>query len=338
MDGSCHDDAVKAIRYERYGTPDVLAVREVDKPAPGAGEVLVRVRAAAVNPLDCHLVGGVPHIVRTQSGFSRPKVTGLGVDLAGEVESVGSAVSAFRAGDAVFASCDLRGAGAFAEYAIVRHDGSVLLKPSRLSFAQAAAAPIAGLSAIQALRDKGRVRNGQRVLINGAGGGIGTFAVQIAKAYGAEVTAVCSGRNTAMVREIGADHVIDYTTTDFAETNLRYDVLVDLAGSRSLAEYRSVLTPRGVLVAVGGPIRGNWAGPLLGPLKMMVLSRFTGQTLAPILTRNRRADLVELAGLMEAGKVTPVIGRTYTLEEVPEAIGYIGAGHASGKVIIDVYA
>ena len=341
VDAGCDDGAVRAIRYERYGTPDVLGVREVDVPVPVEDEVLVRVRAAAVNPLDCHLVGGVPEVVRTQSGFSAPRNAGLGVDLAGEVTAIGPAVIAFRPGDAVFGSCDL-GSGvrsrAFAEYAIVRQDGSLLLKPERLTFAQAAAAPIAGLSALQALRHKGNLQPGQRVLINGAGGGIGTFAVQIAKAYGGEVTAVCSGGNVAMVRELGADHVIDYTSADFLATDLRYDLLIDLAGSRTVAEYRRVLTPRGVLVAVGGPIRGTWVGPLLGPLRLIVSSMFTSQTLAPFLTRNRRADLIALAGLMESGQVTPVIGRTYTLDEVPEAIGYVGAGHASGKVIIDVGA
>jgi NADPH:quinone reductase-like Zn-dependent oxidoreductase len=253
---------VKAIRFQRYGPPEVLELRDVARPAVGDDEVLVRVRAASVNPLDWHFMGGRPYLVRMLAGLSRPKASArlLGADMAGSVEEVGRNVTEFRPGDEVFGGLD--GRGTLAEYVAIRRDGAVLAKPPGLTFEQAASVPVAGCTALQALRDKGRIRPGQRVLVNGASGGVGTFAVQIAKAFGAEVTGVCSTANVDLVGSIGADRVVDYTREDFTQTRRAYDLLIDIAGSRSLAETRRVLAPRGVLVAVGGPDKGRWIGPL----------------------------------------------------------------------------
>ena len=253
---------MKAIRFQRYGPPEVLELRDVARPAVGDDEVLVRVRAASVNPLDWHFMGGRPYLVRMLAGLSRPKASArlLGADMAGSVEEVGRNVTEFRPGDEVFGGLD--GRGTLAEYVAIRRDGAVLAKPPGLTFEQAASVPVAGCTALQALRDKGRIRPGQRVLVNGASGGVGTFAVQIAKAFGAEVTGVCSTANVDLVGSIGADRVVDYTREDFTQTRRAYDLLIDIAGSRSLAETRRVLAPRGVLVAVGGPDKGRWIGPL----------------------------------------------------------------------------
>ena len=321
---------MKAIRYHRYGPPDVLELRDVDMPAIGNGDILVRVRAAAVNPLDWHFMRGTPYLVRAIGGLSRPKNTGLGVDLAGNVEAVGRNVTRFRPGDDVFGERH----GAFAEHVVMSQDAAVVTKPANLTFEEAASVPVAAITALQALRDKGNLAPGQAVLVNGAAGGVGTFAVQIAKAFGAEVTSVCSTRNVDMVRSIGADHVVDYTHEDFLRTGRRYDLVVDIAGGRTLSEMRRVLAPKGVLVGVGGPVTGNWIGPLLGPIRMLLLSPFVSQTMRPMLARVTRDDLAFLCELLEAGKVTPVIDRTYKLDEVPEAIRYLEAGHARGKVVI----
>lgn len=321
---------MKAIRYHRYGPPDVLELRDVDMPAIGDGDILVRVRAAAVNPLDWHFMRGTPYLVRAIGGLSRPKNTGLGVDLAGNVEAVGRNVTRFRPGDDVFGERH----GAFAEYVVMSQDAAVVTKPANLTFEEAASVPVAAITALQALRDKGKLAPGQAALVNGAAGGVGTFAVQIAKAFGAEVTGVCSTRNVDMVRSIGADHVVDYTHEDFLRTGRRYDLVVDIAGGRTLSEMRRVLAPKGVLVGVGGPVTGNWIGPLLGPIRMLLLSPFVSQTMRPMLARVTRDDLAFLCELLEAGKVTPVIDRTYKLDEVPEAIRYLEAGHARGKVVI----
>jgi len=323
---------MKAIRYYRYGPPDVLALEDVDTPVATDDEVLVRVRAASVNPADFHYMRGTPYLVRAVAGLSRPKVNGLGLDLAGYVEAVGKNVTTFQPGDEVFG----QRLGAFAEYVRIRHDGGVLTKPANLTFEQAASVPVAGFSALQALRDKGRTQAGHKVLVNGAAGGVGTFAVQIAKAFGAEVTGVCSTRNVELVRSIGADHVVDYTREDFTRTGQRYDVLVDMAGSRTLSEYRRVLAPKGGLVAVGGPVTGLWIAPLIGPVTMVVLSRFVSQTMTPFLAKANRDDLAVLCELLQSGKVTPVIDRMYPLSEVPEAIRYLEEGHARGKVVITV--
>ena len=327
---------MKAIRYDRYGPPEVLKLREVDLPAIGAEEVLVRVRAASVNPLDWHFMGGTPYLVRAQAGLSRPRARAsrLGADMAGSVEAVGRDVAGLRPGDEVFGGLDDR--GTLAEYISIRQDGAVLAKPTGLTFEQAASVPVAGCTALQALRDKGRVRPGHKVLINGASGGVGTFAVQLAKAFGAEVTGVCSTRNVELVASLGADQVIDYTREDFTRAGRRYDLLVDTAGNRTLAEIRRALAPKGVLVGVGGPDKGRWIGPLGRSVKMALLSPAVSQRMVFFLARLNKADLGVLGELLAAGKLTPVIDRTYQLGEVARAIGYLKQGHARGKVVITV--
>ena len=330
---------MKAIRYHRYGSPDVLALEEVDLPVAGDNDVLVRVRAASVNPLDFHFMRGTPYLVRSQAGLSRPKATGLGADMAGRVEAVGRNVTRLQPGNEVFGARDLnerRRGGTFAEYVSIHQDRAVLAKPANLTFEQAASVPIAAFTALQALRDKGRIQPGHKVLVNGAAGGVGTFAVQLAKAFGAEVTGVCSSRNVEMVHSIGADTVVDYTQDDFTRTGPRYDLLVDLAGNRTLSEMRRVLAPKGTLVGVGGPVDGLWIGPLIGPAKLLALSLVVRQTMAPMLAHNSRDDLVVLRDLIEAGTVVPVIDRTYPLSQIPEAIRYLEHGHARGKVVITV--
>jgi NADPH:quinone reductase-like Zn-dependent oxidoreductase len=323
---------VKAIRYYTYGSPEVIKLQDVDMPEVADDGVLVRVKAASVNPLDWHYMRGMPYFMRASAGLSRPKDNTLGVDLAGYVEATGKNVTRFQPGDEVFG---VRG-GALAEYVSVRENGVIQRKPANLTFEQAASVPVAAFTALQALRDKAGVQPGHKVLINGAAGGVGTFAVQIAKALGAQVTGVCSTGNVEMVRSIGADRVIDYTREDFTRTGQRHDVMIDNAGSRTLSECRRVLTPKAVLVVVGGPNKGQWLGPLLGLAKMVVFSRFVSQRVVAFLTKNNKEDLAFLSELLEAGKVTPVIDRTYPLTEVPAAIGYLEEGHAKGKVVITV--
>ena len=321
---------MKAIVYHNYGSPEVLKCEKLEKPTAGDDEVLIKVRAASVNPLDWHFMRGAPYIVRIQTGLSKPKNTRLGVDLAGQVEAVGRNVTQFQPGDEVFGVSR----GAFAEY-VCAPEKALAPKPANLTFEQAAAVPVAGaFSALQGLRDKGRIQPGQKVLINGAAGGVGTFAVQIAKAFGATVTGVCSTRNVDMVRSIGADHVIDYTQEDFARSGQRYDLILDCAANHSLSACRRVMSLRGIYVIVGGPDRGRWIGPLISPLKALLLSRFVSQKLLMFLASANKEDLVVLKELIEAKKVTPVIDRCYTLSEVPEAIRYLEEGHAQGKVII----
>ncbi len=323
---------MKAIRYYAYGPPDVLAMEDVPMPALAGNHILVRVRAASVNPLDFHYLRGTPYLVRAVSGLSKPKVKGLGADMAGLVEAIGKDVTRFQVGDEVFGG---RGE-TFAEYVRLPQDGIVERKPASLTFEQAASVPLAGFTALQAVRDKARVQAQQKVLINGAGGGVGTFAVQIAKAFGAEVTGVCSTAKVDVVRSIGADHVIDYTKEDFTKTGQRYDALIDIAGSKTVSECRRILTRKGVLVAVGGPVKGQWISPLTGPVKLLALSPIVSQRLVPFLAQQRREDLAVLRQLLEDGKVAPVIDKTYTLSEVPEAIRYLEQGHATGKVVITV--
>jgi NADPH:quinone reductase-like Zn-dependent oxidoreductase len=323
--------AMKAIVYRCYGSPDVLLLEDVERPVPLDNELLVKVHAAAINPLDWHYMRGKPYIMRAESGFGAPKVSRMGVDFAGVVEAVGKDVTRFRPGDEVFGGRT----GAFSEYVRVREDRAVTAKPANVTFEQAAAVPIAALTALQALRDKGRLQAGQKVLINGASGGVGTFAVQIAKAYGAEVSGVCSTRNVEMVRSIGADRVFDYTREDFMESGERYDVILDNVGNRPLLDYRRVLKPKGVMVIIGGP-DGAWIGPMVGPIKAVLVSPFVEQEFGMILAEMNPQDLTELANLMSAGKVTPVIDRTYALNEVPQAIGYLETGRARGKVVIRV--
>ena len=327
---------MKAVRYHRYGGPDVLELQEVDTPAAGDGEVLVRIRAASVNPLDWHFMRGAPYLVRAMAGLSRPKPSAsrLGADMAGTVEAVGQNVTGFQPGDEVFGGLEER--GTLAEYISVRADAVVLQKPAGLTFEQAAAVPVAAFTALQALRDKGRVQSGQKVLINGASGGVGTFAVQIAKALGAEVTGVCSTGNVGMVASIGADQVVDYTREDFTRAERRYDLLIDIAGSRSLAETRRVLVPKGVLVVVGGPNKGRWIGPFGRTIRMLLQSPAVSQRMVSFLAHQNRDDLAVLRQLLDAGKVTPVIDRTYRLNQVAEAVRYLETGHARGKVVITI--
>jgi NADPH:quinone reductase-like Zn-dependent oxidoreductase len=320
---------MKAVVYSRYGSPDVLQIRDVEKPVPNDDEVLIEVRAASVNPLDWHLMRGAPYIGRIAMGLRKPKLTRLGIDVAGQVEAVGRNVTRFKPGDEVFGACR----GAFAEYACTS-ESALLTKPNNVTFEQAASVTAAALTALQGLRDRGQIQPGQKVLINGAAGGVGTFAVQIAaKVFGADVTGVCSSRNVDMVRSIGADRVIDYTQQDFTNSGERYDLIFDCVGNHSLSACRRVLDPKGIYIMVGGP-SGRWIDPLPRVLGMLLLSPFVSQNLFMFLTRRNKGDLTTLRELMETGKVTPVIDRRYTLSEVPEAIRYLEEGHARGKVVI----
>jgi len=327
---------MKAIRYDRYGPPGVLQLQEAGMPAVGDDEVLVRVKAASVNPLDWHFMRGAPYLVRILAGLSRPRAGArqLGADMAGTVEAAGRNVTGFQPGDEVFGGLEER--GTLAEYISVRQEGAILAKPASLTFEQAAAVPVAGFTALQALRDKGRIQAGHKVLINGASGGVGTFAVQIARAFGAHVTGVCSTANTDMVAAIGADRVIDYTQEDFTRARGHYDLLIDIAGSRTLAQTRRVLVPGGVLVAVGGPDKGRWTGPLSRWAKMAVLSPAASQHLVSFLARQNKDDLAVLRDLLQTGKITPVIDRTYPLSETAAAIGYLEQGYAHGKIVITI--
>ena len=324
--------SMKAIAYRCYGSPDVVKLETLAKPTAADGRLLVKVHAASVNPLDWHYLRGKPYIMRMSTGLGVPKDIRLGVDFAGTVEAVGNNVTGFKPGDEVFGGAD----GAFGEYVTVRAAGSVALKPATMSFEQAAAVPIAAITALQALRDEGRVRPGQKVLINGASGGVGTFAVQIAKNYGADVTGVCSTRNVALVQSLGANHVMDYTREDFTNGSQRYDLIIDNVGTHTLSEYRRVLTPQGILVSVGGPNKGSWLGPLAGALKAMVVAPFVSQKLGFFLAKLNHADLDYLAQLMQAGKLTPVIDRRYPLDAAAEALRYVEAGHSRGKVVITI--
>jgi len=325
---------MKAIVYCDYGLAN-LKLEDVEKPAPNDDQVLVRVRAASVNPYDWHFVEGTPKIMRLMGvGLRKPKDTRLGVDFAGTVEAVGKNVTQFKPGDDVFGG---RG-GAFAEYVCPRANRAVAIKPANLTFEQAASVNIAGITALQALRDKGKVQPGQKVLINGASGGVGTFAVQIAKSFGTEVTGVCSTRNVDLVRSLGADHVIDYTKEDFAKGAERYDAILDNVPNHSLSECRHVLNPKGkyVMIGGGGPNDSRWIGPFGRVIQTLLVSPFVGQEMGMMMADTSQKDLTILADMMQSGKVKPVIDRTYKLSEVPEAIAYLEQGHARGKVIITV--
>jgi NADPH:quinone reductase-like Zn-dependent oxidoreductase len=324
---------MKAFVYQRYGPPDVLELREVDKPVVGDDDVLVRVHAISVNPVDWHTMTGTPYLVRLESGLRKPKRQVLGVDFAGTVEAIGRNVNQFQPGDEVFGAKS----GAFAEYVCVREDRAVALKPANVTFEQAAAVSVAAISALQGLRDKGQIQSGQKVLINGASGGVGTFAVQIAKSFGAEVTGVCSTRNVDTARSIGADHVIDYTEQDFTQSGHRYDLMLDIAGSRSWSDCSRVLDDKAILVVVGGPKRGRWIGPLGQALKLRLGSvADSRRVVAPFLAKMNKEDLVALQELLEAGTVTPVIDKRYELSDAPEALRYLGEGHARGKIVVTV--
>ncbi len=323
---------MKAIVQDTYGSPDVLELRDIDKPGIGYDEVLLRVHAAGVDRGAWHFMTGLPYLMRIAGyGLRAPKNPVLGREVAGVVEAVGKDVSRFQPGDEVFGI----GEGSFAEYARARED-KLAPRPENLTFEQAAAVAISGSTALQGLRDNGRVEPGQEVLIIGASGGVGTFAVQIAKAFGARVTGVCSTAKVEMVRSIGADHVIDYTREDFAEGEQRYDLILDIGGNSTLARLRRTLTPEGTLVIVGGEGGGRWFGGIDRQLRAMMLSPLVGQKLTVKFPRENHEDLIVLKELIESGKLTPVIDRTYPLAEAPEAIRYLQEGHAQGKVVITV--
>src|SRR5213593_3769756 len=327
-------NSMKAIINCDYGLSH-LKLADIEKPVPNDDQVLVRVHAASVNPYDWHFIEGTPKIIRLMGvGLRKPKDTRVGVDFAGTVEAVGKNVTQFKPGDEVFGG---RG-GAFGEYVWPRATRAVALKPSNVTFEQAASVNIAGITALQAVRDKGKVQPGQKVLINGASGGVGTFAVQIAKSLGADVTGVCSTRNVDLVRSLGADHVIDYTKEDFAKGAERYDVILDNVPNHSLSECRRILNPNGkyVMIGGGGPNDSRWVGPFGRVIKTMVLSPFTSQKMGMMMADANGKDLTILADMMQSGKLKPVIDRTYKLNEVPAAIAYLEEGHARGKVIISV--
>jgi NADPH:quinone reductase-like Zn-dependent oxidoreductase len=320
---------VKAIVRDRYGPPDVLRLDEIPKPIPGDGQVLVRVHAAAANAGDWHLLRGTPFPFRLIAGLLRPKHRILGTDIAGRVEAVGRHVSQFRPGDEIFGELSRSGFGGYADY-VAAPETAVAIRPANISFEEAAAVPTSGLTALQGLR-KGKIRQGQKVLIHGAAGGVGTFAVQLAKAFGTEVTAVCGPGSVDVVRSIGADHVLDYTTEDFARAGQQYDLILAVNGDRSIWDYKRVLSPRGAYVMTGGSNRQLFHALFLGPL----LS-FGTQKFGNLLTRPSQPDLLQLKELIEVGKVKPAIERRYTLRDVPEAVRYIEEGHARGKVVITV--
>ncbi|MFI7688872.1 NAD(P)-dependent alcohol dehydrogenase [Nonomuraea sp. NPDC049655] len=322
---------MKAIRYAAYGPPEaVVELREVDPPPVGDDDVLVRVRAAAVNPGDWHFVRGLPYVMRAVSGLRRPKFDGLGMDLAGQVEATGRNVTRLKPGDEVFGHFR----GAFAEYVAVPQDKVLLEKPAGSTYEQAAAVPLAALTAYEALATRGEVKPGQKVLVVGAAGGVGTFAVQIAKALGAEVTGVCSGGKAELVASLGADEVIDYTRQDFARYPGRYDVILDNVGDRRLADYRRALAPTGAYVPNGGSGGGSLLGPTGRILRVLVTKPFVRQRLVNFVTAADRDTLAAVRGLVEAGQVVPVVSRTYRLDQVPEAIAHVEQGHATGKVVV----
>ncbi|MGR6914984.1 NAD(P)-dependent alcohol dehydrogenase [[Actinomadura] parvosata] len=320
---------MKAVRRHVYGSPEVIELEEVPKPEIGDDGVLVRVRAAAVNPGDWHLLRGTPYVLRAVSGLSKPKVPGLGADFAGVVEAVGKGVSRFQPGEEVYGCAP----GSFAEYVAVPEGGPIAAKPAGLTFEQAAAVPTSAMTALQALRDKAGLERGQKVLVNGAAGGIGTFAVQLAKAFGAEVTGVCGSANVELVRSIGADHVIDYTKEDFTRTGHRYDVILDNIANRTVGECRRLLTPAGAYLSNSGG-GGRWVGVMGRVIRLNLTNLFVRHTLPTFVTRENAADLAALRELIEAGEVTPVVERVFPLAEVPEAIAHVERGHAKGKVVI----
>jgi len=317
---------MKAIVYRRYGSPDVLESAEIEKPTPGDDEVLIKVRAASLNPLDRHIMRGRPPFLRIVFGLRKPRIR-PGRDVAGQVEAVGRNVTQFKPGDEVFGVCR----GALAEYACSR-ESALVTKPNNVTFEQAASVGVASLTALQGLRDKGKIRPGQKVLINGAGGGVGTFAVQIAKSFGADVTAVCSTGKVEMVRSIGADRVIDYTQQDFTEDTQRYDLIFDLAATHSLPAYRRVLNPKATCVIAGGGTKVREI--LISAFEVLVLSRFVSQDFIMFVAKLSNADLTFIRDLMATGKVTPVIDGLYKLSEVPQAMRHLEEGHARGKIVI----
>lgn len=323
--------AMKALVARCYGAPDVLTVEQVAKPTPADDQLLVKVHAAALNPVDWHTMRGSPYLMRVSSGFGTPKDPRVGVDFAGTVEAVGKNVTRFKPGDEVFGGAG----GAVAEYVVVRESRAVTLKPANITFEQAASVPVAAVTALQGLRDKGEIKPGQKVLINGASGGVGTFAVQIAKHYGAEVTGVCSTRNIELVRSLGADHVVDYTKDDFTKSGVQYDLILDNVSNRSLSELRGVLKPTGHLVIVGAE-KGDWIGPLMPVIRASVVAPFVDQKMGFFIAQLEPGDLKFLGDLMQSGQVTPVIDRRFALNEAAQAMEYLETGRARGKVVVDV--
>jgi NADPH:quinone reductase-like Zn-dependent oxidoreductase len=321
---------MKAFTRRQFGSPDVLELQELEKPVVGDGEVLVRVHAASVNPFDWHMLTGTPYIARTMVGLRTPKHERLGVDFAGTVEAVGPSVTSFRPGDEVFGGKT----GAFGEYVCVSADGAIAAKPANLTFEQAAAVPMAGITALQGLRDKGGIRPGHKVLINGASGGVGTFAVQIAKSFRAEVTGVCSPGNVDNARALGADRVLDYTKDDFVRTGEQYNQILDIAFNRTWSEYKRVLEPEGVLVVVGGPKTNRLLGPMGKRFRVSLAAKAGGRKAPFFLADMTGEDLLVLRDLIEDGKVTPFVERQYELSELPEALRYVAQGHARGKVVV----
>jgi len=323
---------MKAMVYSKYGPPDVLQLKEVEKPTPKEDEVLIRVHAASVNAYDWHLLTADIFLVRLMGGgLLKPKNTIPGADIAGRVEAVGRNAKQFRPGDEVFGDIAGWGNGGFAEYVSVP-ESAFALKPANLSFEEAAAVPMAAVTALQGLRDQGQIQPGQKVLVNGASGGVGTFAVQIAKSFGAEVTAVCSTRNLDMARSLGADHVIDYTKEDFTQNGQQYDLILAVNGYHPLSAYRRALTPKGIYVMAGGSMAQIFQAMLLGPM----MSKTGGKKMGGVSANPNQKDLALIKELLEAGKVVPVIDKRYPLSEVPEALRYLGEGHARGKVVITV--
>jgi NADPH:quinone reductase-like Zn-dependent oxidoreductase len=318
---------MKAIVYTKYGPPDVLQLKEVEKPTPKDNEVLIKIHAASVNPLDWHISGAKPFLVRLDQGLLKPKNNTLGADIAGRVEAVGKNIKLFQPGDEVFG--DIFNGG-FAEYVCVTED-KLVQKPGNISFEEAAAVPVAALTALQGLRDIGQIQSGQKVLVNGASGGVGTFTVQIAKSFGTEVTGVCSTRNLNMVRSIGADHVIDYTQEDFTRIGQSYDLIYDAVGNRTVSDLKRTLSPKGICAVMGFTSLGlMFQVMLMGPLVSMTSNKKFGT----MVTKANQKDMLFLASLLETGKIKPVIDRRYTLNEVPEALRYLEKGHARGKVVI----
>jgi NADPH:quinone reductase-like Zn-dependent oxidoreductase len=322
---------MKAIVYTKYGSPDVLQLKEVEKPTPKDDEVLIKIHAAAVTAGDAIVVKGEPFVTRFVTGLQKPKNTIPGKEMAGRIEAVGENVTQFQPGDEVFGDLSVAGWGAFAEYVSVP-ENAIALKPANLTFEQAAAVPESAVVALQGLRDKGKIQPGQKVLINGASGGVGSFAVQIAKSFGAEVTAVCSTRNSDMVRSIGADYVIDYAAEDFTQNGQRYDLILAANGYHPISDYRRALSPEGIYVATGGSMAQSLQATMIGPFISMTGSK----TMGGMMVKPNQNDLVYMKELLEAGKVVPVIDRCYPLSEITEAFQYIGEGHAKGKVVITV--
>lgn len=321
---------MSAIMHRCYGAAELLTFERVEKPVPADDEILVKIRASSINPFEWHYMTGTPYLMRTSAGLGAPEDPRIGADFAGTVEAVGKNVRRFAPGDDVFGSSW----GTFAEYVTVRESGDIARKPPNVSFEEAASVPMAAITALQALRDHGQLKPGESVLINGASGGVGTFAVQIAKALGAEVTGVCSTRNLELVRSIGADHVVDYTREDFAQGDARYDLIVDNVGNRDVLDLVRVLEPNGRLVLVGAPKGGRWIAPLWGAIKLQIVQPFVDEALTFMLANSNPEDLTLLGELVGTGKIKPVIDRRYALRDVPEAMRYLQTWHARGKVVI----